>query len=286
MNFLFSQTIDMDQRRISNKSETNTACKGRHLRPAFSLPEVMAALAILALTSSSVLVVIDRCVASATNSTQRMRAFEVARENMEILLASSSVQEGIDYGESEKYPEITWETVIETFYEPVTSRMWLRGVSSAKYNDIEGQEQTVELTHWLTDLSKEQLLKIMNRDKEEGSEDLAGQLFESLEEAAEYAGVDIETIQKWLDNGMLTTEDGSFIKDNLDLYMRTNGEPSEEEKNGQIKSESELRSKNNGGPSGQTGYQDEIDPKTGLTYGELEQMDFSEIWELMQNRQR
>jgi len=285
MNFLFSQDT-YKQPILDGNRARNPAHKDPYLKPGFSLPEVVAALAILALTSSSVLVVIDRCVASATNSTQRMRAFEVARENMEKLLASDSVQEGIDYGESEKYPEITWETVIETFYEPITSRMWIRGVCSAKYNDIEGQEQTVELTHWLTDLSKEQLLKIMNRDKEEGSEDLAGQLFESLEEAAEYAGVDIETIQKWLDNGMLTTEDGSFIKDNLDLYMRTNGEPSEEEKNGQIKSESELRSKIGGAESGQTGRQDEIDPKTGLTYGELEQMDFSEIWELMQNRQR
>ncbi len=276
----------MGPQKINSRTETNAADKSRYLRPAFSLPEVMAALAILALTSSSVLVVIDRCVTSSANSTQRMRAFEVARENMEKLLASSSVQEGIDYGESEKYPEITWETVIETFYEPITSRMWLRGVCSAKYNDMEGQEQTVELTHWLTDLSKEQLLKIMERDKGEGVEDLAGQIFQSLEEAAEYAGVDIETIQKWLDNGMLTTESGAFIKDNLDLYMKTNGEPSEEEKNGQIKSESELRSKIKGTDSGQAGHQDEIDPKTGLTYGELEKMDFSEIWELMQNRQR
>jgi len=269
-----------------SKTAPNAACKGRHLRPAFSLPEVMASLMILALASSSVLVVIDRCVASATNSTQRMRAFEVAHENMEKLLASASVKESVEYGESEKYPEIQWETAVETFYEPITSRMWIRGVCSANYNDIEGQEQTVELTHWLTDLSKEQLLKIMNRDKEEGAEDLTGQLFESMEEAAEYAGVDVETIQKWLENGMITTEDGSFIKDNLDLYVRTNGEPSEEEKSSQIKSESELIGKNGGAGADQTGRQDEIDPKTGLTYGELEQMDFSEIWQLMQNRQR
>ncbi|MFH1717942.1 MAG: prepilin-type N-terminal cleavage/methylation domain-containing protein [Planctomycetota bacterium] len=272
------------------KRGPNTARKSWHRQPAFSLVEVLTALAILALASSSVLVVIDRCVASAMNSTQRMRAFEVARENMEKLLASASVQEGVDYGESEKYPEIAWETVIETFYEPITSRMWIRGVCSAKYNDMEGQEQTVELTHWLTDLSKEQLLKIMERDKEEGAEDLTGQLFESMEEAAEYAGVDVETIQKWLENGMLTTQDGSFIKDNLDLYMRTNGEPSAEEKNSQIKSESELRNKGSktgeGAGAGQTGRQDEIDPKTGLTYGELEQMDFSEIWDLMQSRRR
>lgn len=268
------------------RTAQHAACKGRHVRRGFSLPEVMASLMILALASSSVLVVIDRCVASVTNSTQRMRAFEVAHENMEQLLASESVKESVEYGESEKYPEITWETTVETFYEPITSRMWIRGVCSAKYNDVEGQEQTVELTHWLTDLSKEQLLKIMNRDKQEGAEDLTGQLFESMEEAAEYAGVDVETIQKWLEDGMITTEDGSFFKDNLDLYMRTDGQPSEEEKNSQIKSESELRGKNGGAGADQTGREDEIDPKTGLTYGELEQMDFSEIWELMQKRQQ
>jgi len=94
-------------------------------KPAFSLVEVVTALAILALISSSVLVVINRCVASTADLSLRMQAFEVARENMEKLLASTLVQEKIEYGESDKYPEITWHTVVETFYEPITARMWL-----------------------------------------------------------------------------------------------------------------------------------------------------------------
>jgi len=256
-------------------------------KKAFSLVEVLMAVAILALTCSSVLVVIDRCVASATESALRMRAFEVARDNMEKLLASSSVKESIEYGQSEKYPDIGWQTVVETFYEPITARMWIRGVCSAQYTDSDDEEQTIELTHWLTDLTKEQLLQIEQRDEEE-LEDLAAELIETLEDAADYAGVNVETIEQWLQNGLLTTEDGSFIKDNLDLYMRGNGNPSEEEKSQQAKSLADLKNKRSQSEDGSASeaWKDEIDPKTGLTYGELEQMDFSEVWELMQNQRR
>ena len=253
----------------------------------FSLAEVMMAVMILGLTCSSVLVVIERCVASATNSALRMRAFEVARDNMEKLLASASIKESIEYGQSEKYPEIGWQTVVETFYEPITARMWIRGVCSAQYTDSNEQEQTIELTHWLTDLTKEQLLQIEQRDEDELQE-LAAELIETLEDAADYAGVNVETIEQWLQNGLRTTEDGSFIKDNLDLYMRSNGDPSEEEKNQQAKSLADLKNKRSQSEDGSASeaWKDEIDPKTGLTYGELEQMDFSEVWELMQNQRR
>jgi prepilin-type N-terminal cleavage/methylation domain-containing protein len=253
----------------------------------FSLTEVMVALMILGLTCSSVLVVIERCVASARTSALRMQACEVARDNMEKLLASSSVKESIEYGQSEKYPDIEWQTVVETFYEPITARMWIRGVCSAKYFDSDQQEQTVELTNWLTDLTKEQLLQIEQRDEEE-LQDLATELIETLEDAADYAGVDVETIEQWLQNGLLTTEDGSFIKDNLDLYKSSNGNPTEEEKSQQAKSLADLKNKRSQSEDGSIddSSKDEIDPKTGLTYRELEKMDFSEVWELMQNQRR
>jgi prepilin-type N-terminal cleavage/methylation domain-containing protein len=256
---------------------------------AFSLAEVLAALAILAIISSSVLVVINRCVASAANSALRMQAFEVARENMEKLLASDSVKESVEYGNSEQFPEILWETIVETFYEPITARMWIRGVCSAQYIDTEGQEQTVELIHWLTDLTKEQLLQIMKQNEDEEGQ-LADKLIETMEEAAEYAGVDVETIEQWVENGMQTTEDGSFVKSNLDLYKLNNGNPSEEDKTLQVKSQAELINKADRSTERNTpeklGLQDDIDPKTGLTYEELNKMEFSEIWELLKSRQR
>ena len=253
-------------------------------KKAFSLVEVITALTILAIIASSVMVVINRCVASAADSAMRMHAFEVARENMEKLLASSSLQESVEYGDSDKYPGIGWQTVVETFYEPLTARMWIRGVCSAEYMDTTGQEQKVELIHWLTDLTKAQLLQIMMRDQEEL---LAGQIIETIEEAAQYAGVDIETIEQWIENGLLTTEDGFFIKNNLDLFLRSNGNPSEEDKQQQIQSEDELMTKPGvGGPAGEQAWKDLVDPETGFTYGELEEMDFSEVLEIMKNRQR
>ncbi|MHC4693527.1 MAG: prepilin-type N-terminal cleavage/methylation domain-containing protein [Planctomycetota bacterium] len=53
---------------------------------AFSLVETIAAVAILAFVCSGLLVVINRYMDSAVDSVMRMRAFEVARTNMEELL--------------------------------------------------------------------------------------------------------------------------------------------------------------------------------------------------------
>jgi hypothetical protein len=41
-----------------------------------------------------------------------MHAFEIARENMEKLLAAGSVKETAEYGTSDEYPEIKWQTVV------------------------------------------------------------------------------------------------------------------------------------------------------------------------------
>lgn len=250
-------------------------------RNAFTFVEVLTALTILALFSSSVLVVINRCITSSADFTLRMQAFEVARENMEALLARDSVEESVEYGNSEKYTEIAWQTVVETFYEPITATMWLRGMCSAEYTDATGQKQTVELTHWLTGLTREQLMQIMNQQDEEL---ITAQLLESVEEAAEYAGVSEETIEQWLNSGMRTTEDGSFIKSNLDLYKRTDGNPSTEEKNQQISSQADLIKQYE--EQNRSDSQGDIDPKTGLTYEELDQMDVSEIWNILQEQQK
>ena len=133
----------------------------------FSLPEVVAALIILALISSSVLVVVNRCMASAADSVMRMRAFEAARENMEALLSSESIKETVEYGSVKECPGIQWQTVVEMFYEPITARMWIQAVCSAEYTDTKGEVQTVELTHWLTDLTEQQVLEIIEQMEEE-----------------------------------------------------------------------------------------------------------------------
>lgn len=196
---------------------------------AFSLAETVVALMILAFISTSVLVVINNYMASATDSVLRMQAFEVARKNMEFLLSSSSVEESVEYGTSELFPDIQWETVVETFYEPINSMMWIQAVCSAEYTDSEGEVQTVELTHWLTDVSKAQMLQILAQ-KEREKEQLAGETIETLEEAAEYAGVDEQTIRQWVKNGMELSEEGYYIMSQLDLYKETDGNPTIEDK--------------------------------------------------------
>ena len=270
----------------------------------FSLVEAVAAVTILALVSAGVVVIINRCIASAADSQQRMQAFEVARENMEKLLATYSVSETSDSGTSDKYSEIKWQTAVETFYEPITSRMWVRAVCSAEYIDTEGKEQTVELTHWLTDVTKEQLLQIMankEKEKKEEQETTADKVLPTIEEAAAYAGVDVETVQKWVENGMVTLQDGSFVKNNLDLYKESNGNPPPRVKDQQIKSELELtklaeeeKEKQKQEvkpepepqqPSDDQAWLNQIEPTTGLTYGELEKMSVQQIWELLMKRQ-
>ena len=136
-------------------------------RNAFSLVETMTALAILALICSSVVVVVNRCTAAAADSKMQMQAFEVTRENMEILLTNNSVNEMTDYGISDKYPQITWQTTVEVFPEPVTSRMWVQAVCSSQYTDTDGQMQTIELTHWLTGVSKKQMIQIIEQKQAE-----------------------------------------------------------------------------------------------------------------------
>ena len=222
---------------------------------AFSLVEVVAALMILAFISTSVLVVINRYMASAANSVLRMQAFEVARRNMEELLSLNSVSESVEYGDSEMYPNIRWETSVETFYEPITAKMWIQGICSAEFDDSEGEVQTVELTHWLTDVSKAELLQILAQQQEE----TADQVFETLEEAAEYAGVDEQTIQEWIDNGMRMTDDGKFIKSELDLYKQTDGNPTPEER------EEWDQKFDGGGPSGPTLVRPKPDVDTPVT---------------------
>lgn len=196
----------------------------------FTLAEAAAAIIILAFICSSVLVFINRSMESAADAALQMQAFEIARENMEQLISTDSVKEYTDFGYSEEHPQIQWQTTVEAFFEPITDRLWIQAVCTAEYTDSKSELKKVELTHWLTDLSTKQILELIKeRKKQQDYLALIGQLIETLEEAAEYAGVNEETVEQWADNGMPVTEDGYFIKVYLDLYKETNGNPSAEE---------------------------------------------------------
>ncbi len=267
----------------------------RGLLTGFTLAETVAALVILAFISTSVLVVINRSMASAVDSVLRMQAFEVARKNMEELLTSDSVEESVEYGNSEMYPDIQWETVVEPFYMPLDAKMWIQAICSAEYIDSEGQVQTVELTHWLTDVSKAELLKILAQ-REEEQEQLAGEVIETLEEAVVYAGVDEQTIQQWVDNGMLLTEDGKFIMSQLDLYRDSDGNPTIEDRKRLAILDEDLisptgKQPKQGEPLGPDAPRRTKAPRQpsrpgdelieGYTHEELEQMPIEQIIELL-----
>lgn len=205
-------------------------------RYAFTLVETMAAVLILAFTTTSVWVVLERCMLSATDSAQRMRAFNIARENMEKLLAADAVEEKTEYGISDEYPDIQWQTTVESFSGPMTSGMWARAVCSAEYTDAAGETQTIELTDWLTNLSKEQTKQLKQRD-----EQLAEHIIETEQQAADYAGVDVGDIANWVANGMPRTQEGGYLKPWLDLYAGTDGNPTEQDKQTLLETYPELR---------------------------------------------
>jgi type II secretory pathway pseudopilin PulG len=195
----------------------------------FSLIEAVTAVIILGIVCSGLLVVFNRSMSAVADSKMKMQAMEVARANMEGLLTLDSVQEKIEYGTSEKYPEIEWETKVEPFYEPITEQMWVRAVCIAEYTDRDGEKQQTQLNHWLTNLTKKQLLEMIEQ-KQESMKYEPEDLIYDIEEAAEYAGVDVVTLEEWQDNGMPLTEDGEYIKPQLDLYKRTDGNPSAQQK--------------------------------------------------------
>ena len=209
-----------------------------HANQAFTLLEVLAALAILALASSSVLIVVDRCVASASDSALRMEAFELVRENLEKILVLDSVAESVDFGTSDKYEGISWQTVIEGFSEPVTGQMWVRAVCSADYMDSKGEKQRIELEHWITQLTDQQAGQLV--DQQDLEKLKMEQLCNTNEEAAAYAHLDADTLRQWVAAGLVKTSDDQFIRYNLDIFMQSKGNPTPDEKAQQVASIQEL----------------------------------------------
>ncbi|MCX5634098.1 MAG: type II secretion system protein [Phycisphaerae bacterium] len=136
-------------------------------RKAFTLIEVTVALIVFGMIAATVLVVINKAIETVVLWQTKMQAFEITRENMEKILAQSSVTDFVEYGMSETNPDITWETTVSSFYEPLTDQMWMRAVCTAQFVDSEGEEQKIELTHWLTSLNQEQIRQILEQKQRE-----------------------------------------------------------------------------------------------------------------------
>jgi len=131
------------------------------------LIELVAALTILAIVTSSVLVVMNQCIEATIDGRNRATAFRIARDNMEYLLTRSSVKESAEFGSYELNPDIEWETVVETVNNPADSAMWVQAVCLASYTDSEGERQYIELIHWLTNLTAAQQKQILDQKRRE-----------------------------------------------------------------------------------------------------------------------
>jgi type II secretory pathway pseudopilin PulG len=200
----------------------------------FTLIETLAALILLGLIGGGVMITIDRSMDATQELALRRQALTVARENLEQVLTRLSLEESVEQGISDRFPAISWETTLETFGEPASGQTWARVVCSAGYEDESEDIQTVELVHWLTAV------------KEEGAGDGAGTAGAadrefSYEEALDYAGVNEETLVQWVEAGLKQAADGGFIEHNLDIFIRANGQPTEEEIETQVDSLQELR---------------------------------------------
>ncbi len=231
--------LDFCASRLVTRDSFMMGDKRRVTRHGFTLIESMASVALLAFIGASVWLVLEQCTVSAADSIQRMRAFEIAHENMEKLLGSDSVEEKTEYGISEKYQDIRWQTTVEGFYVPASSGMWARAVCSAEYTDSGGETKDVELTCWLTALTAAQTQQLTARQAMQ-KQLLTQHILSTEELAAEYAGVDAETIRQWVKNGMPLTEYSEYLKPWLDLYLQTDGNPTEQDRQDTLAQYSEL----------------------------------------------
>ena len=174
-------------------------------KSAFTLVEVVAAMVLLSMILSSVLVLMNRYVDSVIDLQLRQEAFELARGNMEQLLAETKLSEITEFGDSEINPEIEWETLVEPFYEPITNQMWIRAVCSAGFDDSKGEYENIELEHWITNLTAAQIKRIVAQQQVEveyldllaGGEESA--IHETTEAYLKEEGLDYDAYQRFIE---------------------------------------------------------------------------------------
>jgi len=147
-----------------SKKNLTDSIRAQH---AFTMVEVVAALVLLSIILSSVMVLMNRYVDSVIDLELRTEAFELARGNMEQLLAETKLSDIVEFGDSETNPEIEWQTLVEPFYEPVTNQMWVRAICSAGFTDSKGEFENIELEHWITNLSAAQVKQIIAQQQVE-----------------------------------------------------------------------------------------------------------------------
>lgn len=131
----------------------------------FTLVEIAAAIILIAMMLTSAMIILDNLTGALSDLRLRRVAFELAREKMEALLAEKKLQDQLEYGVDEVWPEIQWQKTVEPFYEPVTNQMWIRAICKTTYTDSKGKNQSVELEHWITNLPPGLVKQILDYQK-------------------------------------------------------------------------------------------------------------------------
>lgn len=157
--------------------------------------EALTALVIVGFTCGTVLIVINNSLDSMSDQESRLRAIDVARENIESLLAQTSLKEFSETGLSDLYPDIEWSRGIEVVEFQGTSDLWMKAFSTANFYNTDNELEEIEFINWLAPLTDQQQKQVL-QDRQKEDEYLEEMQQEELleEEAAdqEYDGEDME----------------------------------------------------------------------------------------------
>ncbi|ARN57832.1 type II secretion system protein [Sedimentisphaera salicampi] len=122
-------------------------------RKAFTLLESMAALFVMGIVTTGVMVTISNCIDSMTDMRLEQEAVKLARENMEYLLAEKDVREYVESGVDEYNPNLSWEMGYEVKTFPETDQQWIKAFSMVEFYNSDNELDSVELENWLAKLS-------------------------------------------------------------------------------------------------------------------------------------
>ena len=150
---------------------------------AFTIAEVVAAMVLLAMIATLTMTVINRAMFSTMDAELQSQAFEMARESMELLLSADSVEESVEYIESEDNPDLRCEIIVEPFLEPVTNQMWIVAICRSTYTDSDDEPQEIELINWITKVPKKIAAEILEQEQLEAES-------EKSEEDSDETGTD------------------------------------------------------------------------------------------------
>ena len=144
----------------------------QRIQKGFTVLEALMAVLVIGFVASSIMVVMDNSISSLTEIKLRTQAFELARENMEMMLTGDSVTEISDSGTSDINPEIAWEISIKAQQASSTDGViWVKAKSSASYRDSNDDLETIEFEQWITSLTKSQSKQIQKLRMLQAQED-------------------------------------------------------------------------------------------------------------------